>query len=69
MIAWNQQFNCAVDDMGMPISLSQARQAIALLEAHLKNTPEHLAVAVVSIGNSLYPEMAHNIAYDPEAMR
>lgn len=69
MIMWNTQFNCAVDDMGMPISLTQARESMKLLEAHLKNTPEQLAVATVAIGNTLYPEMSHNISYDPEAMR
>ena len=68
MIAWNPDFKCAVDHMGLPLSRSEAQALAELLQRHLQNTPEALAVAKVALGHTLYPEMAGNIVYDAEAM-
>lgn len=68
MIAWNPTFRCAVDSMGMPLSLKDAKAAIELLQEHLKNSPEQLAAARVGLSLQQHPEMAHMVAYDPGAM-
>lgn len=40
---WSEEHKCLCDYMGLPITRTEAKEAIALLRAHLKRTPAQLA--------------------------
>ena len=60
MYEWNEQRECLVDYMGLPVSLTETKALLAQVKTHLKKTPEQLAEIATQVMAGRFPKTAKN---------
>ena len=60
-VQWSDEHQVLTDEMGLPISLTAAKEIIMLAKAHLKKSPLQLAISYEATLKKLYPGMAKQI--------
>ena len=57
-VQWSDEYQVLTDEMGLPISLTAAKEIIVLAKAHLKKSPVQIAISYEASMRKLYPGMA-----------
>lgn len=68
MYQWNEEHQCIVDAMGLPISRTQAKILLAQCEQHLARAPVELFEIHHREMLVLHPRMVHNMNLTIEDM-
>lgn len=66
MSEWNEELQCLVDYMGMPISRKEAQEELVAAKAHLKKSPVQLAALAKTVLTKNYPSMVEQQDLSPE---
>lgn len=61
IIAWNEDHKCFVDEMGLPIPLTDLRQLQTLVNKALKTNPADLAESARELVSELHPRMVERM--------
>lgn len=65
MIDFNNPEGVIVDDMGLPLSVSDAKLWLETLKAHIRKHPAQLAEVAERIAKKRYPNMVEQMNLKP----